>query len=46
MVGVDVRFERVYEFEAKLAEQRQIAIDGFQHRIDQRCFARFLAADK
>src|SRR3954454_24456849 len=46
MVGVDMRFERVFERETEFAHQVQVALDRFQHRIDQRGFARFVTGDE
>lgn len=43
MVGVDVGFERCCQSEVQFLQQSQVALDGFEYRIDQNCLAGFAA---
>ena len=46
VVGVDVGLDGVFEDQAELIEQRQVALDSFEHRIDQYRLARLIAPDQ
>ena len=39
MIGVKMRVHRLDQFEVKLADELQIAVDPLQHRIDDQRFA-------
>jgi hypothetical protein len=46
MVGVDMGFDRIFEPEAELANNAEVALNRLDHRVDQRRFAALFAADE
>ena len=46
MIGVNVGFDRIFERQAELVEQGEVALDRVDDRIDQHGFARFAARDE